>query len=169
MTKNIIINLCIGILLGLLVPTVFGYISAYTPLKESTFLYITSCGHEPVVSQSIYCRYTNIFFLSLHDLINLFPVSLLMAFILIRAQNYLSITPSTTMFSLGYIVALSFQNYLISFNPFYSSLSFVLTIVGYGNFIVAYFMLQKISKANTLSQALKVQRSDTGSAKNGAS
>jgi len=156
MARNYAINFSIGAIIGLFAPTIFGIVTAYTPLQASTFLYLSSCGHEPVASQSTtYCKYINMFFLGLYDFTNIFPVSLLLSFLVIQIQRHFAFQPLFVIFSFGYILALTFQNYLISYNPFYSALSFFLTIVSYGSLLFAYLILLKLLGVNTLNKSLK--------------
>jgi hypothetical protein len=150
MNRMRIMNFGIGLVLGVFVEAMYGLIISYTPLKPSMFLYLTSCGGEPIANISMYCKYINMLVISFYDLVNLLPAASLVAFIVIRVQSSFFLISTPIPFVSGFLVSLAVLCYFVPFNPFSSFVVFYFLVVDYGCFIAVYLLLHHFAKRNTL-------------------
>jgi len=144
--KNFI-NFIIGLLSLYLYFAGIGVAAGYSPISPTVFLNITSCGTAIVGEASSNCILVNRLLLWVYDVVNFFPIFLIICLPIVFVQKMISANHTKRFFLVGFVLAATISVAFYEVINSYILISFIIPVLTFiSAYLLAFFLLKTLNK-----------------------
>ena len=144
--KNII-NFVLGLLSLYLYFAGIGIAIGYSPFSPSTFVNLTSCGSAIVGEASSNCIVINRLLLWVYDVVNFFPVFLIICLPIVLIQKVIAAKYTKRFYLLGFILAFVISLAFYELINSYILISSIIPVLTFSSaYLLAFFLIKTLYK-----------------------